>query len=329
MISILKMTSLKARLILGLLVMGFVVLAFDTASFAQSNRELRGRIDRMEKEIETLSRALFRGEQPENPSSFTPAANPQATAALEVRLSQLETELRNIRGTLEEQSFEMRQLKQELERFRGDVELRVEDLEKQSSANVPSQMGGAKYINRSGANLTGSNLQPAIGAVGDEGYSWNSNGTGNSTSDNSLGTLRQDESGAVITGHSDLAAATYENAFSLLKRERYEAAAKEFQSFLSNHSGHALAGNAQYWLGETYYVRGQFEQAARSFAEGYKKYPQNTKAADNLLKLGMSLAQLDKKDDACVALSQLEKDDFKGSQQVLRRAAQEKTRLSC
>ena len=50
-----------------------------------------------------------------------------------------------------------------------------------------------------------------------------------------------------------------------------------------------LAGNAQYWLGETYYVRKDYKNAAAAFAEGYQKYPKGPKAADDLLKLGMSL----------------------------------------
>ena len=65
-----------------------------------------------------------------------------------------------------------------------------------------------------------------------------------------------------------------------------------------------LAGNAQYWMGETYYVRGRYQDAAVTFAEGYQKYPTNSKAPDNLLKLGMSLGQLGKKADACVAFAQ-------------------------
>ena len=63
-----------------------------------------------------------------------------------------------------------------------------------------------------------------------------------------------------------------------------------------------LAGNAQYWLGETYYVRKDYENAATAFALGYQKYPKSAKAADDLLKLGMSLGNLGKKPDACTRL---------------------------
>ena len=67
-----------------------------------------------------------------------------------------------------------------------------------------------------------------------------------------------------------------------------------------------LAGNAQYWIGETYYVRGQYKNAADAFLKGYKKYKSSEKAPDTLLKLGMALAELGQKDAACSTLNELE-----------------------
>ena len=63
--------------------------------------------------------------------------------------------------------------------------------------------------------------------------------------------------------------------------------------------------NAQYWLGETYYVRGQYKNAADAFLKGYKKYKSGEKAPDTLLKLGMSLAELGQKDAACSTFNEL------------------------
>ena len=66
-----------------------------------------------------------------------------------------------------------------------------------------------------------------------------------------------------------------------------------------------------------------------TFAEGFQRYPDSTKAADNLLKLGMSLAQLNKKEDACGAFSELLKRYPDASGSVLQRASLERERLSC
>ncbi len=97
----------------------------------------------------------------------------------------------------------------------------------------------------------------------------------------------------------------YEKARSLLEQGDYAAAEHAFSAFLAAHAKDDLAGAAQYWLGVTFFVRGDHEKAASAFAKGYKTYPKSSKASDNLLKLAKSLAALDRKADACTALEQL------------------------
>ena len=90
-----------------------------------------------------------------------------------------------------------------------------------------------------------------------------------------------------------------------------------------------MAGNAQYWLGETYYVRAKYLEAATAFAEGYKRYPKSAKAADGLLKLGMSLARANQKQNACVALAQLDQAFPAPGAAIKAHAEAEKKRLGC
>jgi tol-pal system protein YbgF len=90
-----------------------------------------------------------------------------------------------------------------------------------------------------------------------------------------------------------------------------------------------MAGNAQYWLGETYYTRGRYAEAASAFAEGYKRYPKSSKAADELLKLGMALARANQKQNACIALTQLDHDFPAPGAAIKERASTEKKRLGC
>ena len=90
-----------------------------------------------------------------------------------------------------------------------------------------------------------------------------------------------------------------------------------------------MAGNAKYWLGETYYVRGNYQQAAVTFAEGFETYPDNPKAPDNLLMLGMSLASLGSKDDACNTVQVLQDRYADASATIIQRARQESQRIGC
>lgn len=96
----------------------------------------------------------------------------------------------------------------------------------------------------------------------------------------------------------------YERAYGYLLQKDYSTAESTFESFLKRHPSHQLAGNAQYWLGETFYVRGQYRPAAAAFLRGYKDYTKSQKAPESLLKLAMSLYRLGQKDAACSSFTE-------------------------
>ena len=121
----------------------------------------------------------------------------------------------------------------------------------------------------------------------------------------------------------------YNAAFGLLKQADYPAAEAALKTFVAEHPKDPLAGSAQYWLGETYYTRGRYAEAASAFAEGYKNYPRGTKAADDLLKLGMSLARANQKQSACVAFAQLDHDFPNPGSSIKEHSVAEKKRLGC
>ncbi|MFN3701047.1 MAG: tol-pal system protein YbgF [Alphaproteobacteria bacterium] len=286
-------------------------------AFAQ-NRDTNNRLSRIENELETLSRAIYRGEQPP-PGAFSGSGDTNTQARNEIRIQELETQVRNLNGRLEEQNFQIRQLTDSLERLSADIDIRFGEIQTQSGVgfgNVAPSSGTESRVTNSGANapLTASSSQQQ-----------------QSQSGGVLGTITERVQSDIPAGvpTNDSAAALYENAFSLLQSGNYAGAERDFEAFLRDHENHALAANAKYWLGETFYVRGDFERAARVFAEGYQKYPNGSKATDNLLKLGLSLASSGNATDACVALRQLQRDNPNGVGPVMRRAEQEIARLGC
>lgn len=121
----------------------------------------------------------------------------------------------------------------------------------------------------------------------------------------------------------------YEAAYDLLVKTKYAAAEKAFRSFLKDYPKSNLAGNANYWLGETYYVRGQYDVAVGVFSDGLTKYETSAKAPDNLLKLGMTMARLNKKTEACGFLTLLPEKFPKAADTLKKRAAAEARKLSC
>ena len=101
----------------------------------------------------------------------------------------------------------------------------------------------------------------------------------------------------------------YQAAFELLKEQRYEPAALAFQQFMVSFPDSQLADNAQYWLAETYYVTGQFEEALSQFQVVIGEYPDSRKIADALLKIGYCNYELERWDDARAALSRVQSEN--------------------
>ncbi|VAV90132.1 Cell division coordinator CpoB [hydrothermal vent metagenome] len=97
----------------------------------------------------------------------------------------------------------------------------------------------------------------------------------------------------------------YSYAQKLVTKGQYAKAEAALGEFLKRYPKAKLAGNAQYWLGQTYYVRKMYTRATRAFLEGYNSYPDSPKAPAFLLKIGMSLNAMGEKVDACDAYREL------------------------
>jgi tol-pal system protein YbgF len=97
----------------------------------------------------------------------------------------------------------------------------------------------------------------------------------------------------------------YQAAFDMISARRYEEAGAAFQTFLGQFPTSPLADNAQYWLAETYYVRGQFDTALPEFRKVLEQYPQSAKMPDALLKVGYCQVELGDRDAARTSLQEV------------------------
>jgi len=299
------------------------LLAFAPLAQAQAqNRDADARMERIENEIQTLSRAIFKGETP--PPGFGTGGDDATQANMLVRLDQIENDLRTITGKLEEQEYQLGRLK--------TLEDRLMMLENRGAA--PAVTGtaiqpyaGQPYTRPNTGSPTTTRIVTQTDAPIPEDNGFNMSDPNAAATVESVPTGQLGQMG--LAGTQDPATVEYEAAYALLRNQDYANAEIAFDNFIKANPGNTLVPNAMYWLGETHYVRGDFQKAAFVFAESYQKYPKNAKAPDNLLKLGMALAGMGKTQDACVALGQLKKEYPAGSVPVLTRGEQERERLGC
>lgn len=289
------------------------VLFHVSVAQAQSASE---RLDRIEKEVQTLNRQLYRGADGNARAAGDISGNGTSAANLQVRFSALEEELRQLRGQVEESRYQSEQTGRQLQLLQEDMEYRLTQLEQKSGLGV-----GA-------VPADGSATTPAESPAAQT-----ANGTApNGTAPASAGPASANapvvpsiEPAATAQNAKEL----YNLAIGLMNKAQYAEAEASFKQFIKGYPRDKLLGNAYYWLGETFYVREDYVQAADQFRQGFETMPEGVKAPDNLLKLAMSLAKLNKRREACVVLQQIQIKYKNGPDTVLGRAGREAENMSC
>lgn len=133
----------------------------------------------------------------------------------------------------------------------------------------------------------------------------------------------------VAASANSAANAAYLAAYGHLQSRDYRAAESSFLQFLASFPDDANAASAQYWLGETYFIQGQYRKAANAFLKGYRKNRSGSTAPDSLLRLGMALYQLGEKDASCATLSELTNKFPAAPPTIKKRAVAERRRAGC
>ncbi len=306
-------------------------------------RALMERMDRLQRDMDVMQRNLARGTVGGSSAapSVAPSAPPPpagvATSAFveqtESRVGRLEEQMRELTGKLEEANYRAAQIQQRLDKLVGDVDFRLTQLERGGAA--PAQSGDAAPAAQPAAP-TASNVQaPRGGANVAPGEARVLLVPGAPpAAPQSAAAPAATAAASAVSLPAGPPETQYEFAYGLYQqavqdRGDFGRAENALRQFIGAHGQHRLAGDAQYWLGETFYARRDWTAAAREFAAQFRTYPQNAKAPDSLLRLGQSLGQLNRKDDACGTLAELDRRYPNSSQTIKIAATRERQRLQC
>ncbi len=100
-------------------------------------------------------------------------------------------------------------------------------------------------------------------------------------------------------------AEAYEAAFNSFKEKKHKEAREKFTRFIKKFPKDGLAGNAHFWIGETYFAEKDFENAILAYETLIKNYPHNEKIPGALLKQGLSFMELGDKKTAKVIFEKI------------------------
>lgn len=255
--------------------------------------DLLDRLERIERNISDIQKGKF--------DSLDKSLSSGYISRNEKRIDQIETNLRQNFGTLEEIQNQINLIGEKLDLINEDFQSRVLKLEK--DLQVIKENKTTKKENKSSVDLSN--------------FSGNDRNVQKSIITNPQKNLSEQE-----------IKKKYENAIKLLWASKFEEAEVELVD-LKKFNPEDLMPNIQYWLGEVHYAQKKFEKAILEFGEGLQKYPDSIKGPDNMLKLGLSFANLKKKSEACNVFYELEVKYKSAPKNVLERANSEKKKLDC
>ena len=306
-----------------------IFIFFANISFAQQDKmnELLDKLEKIQKDIQTLEKAVYTKNV--NLPSDNILLNEALTKQLS-KISELEKQIQQMTQRYEENSYQLQQLTDKLNKVSNDNQLRLQQLENNKFASdkvsSPKQVIEEKKI--SPPKISNQNVLNK-----EEVEETNAN-EDNSLKDNSVNTEsvklkeKPNKAQAKILPIAS-AAERYKFAMNIMKAGDFEKAEIAFKEFVDAHAKHELAGSAQFWYGETFYIRQLYEDAAVAFLEGYQKYPNSPKAPENLLKLGVTLAELGETEQGCKMIANLKKAYPKTDASILQKSSYEKKRFNC
>ena len=336
---------IKLLLLLFLFSTVFVFTSFKDPYAANAGiQTLVDKLDRLEKDLNGLQKYIFKGKKIKQDSlelgKLPKEMGKSLTARYELKISELSDQIRKIRGSIEELEFRFIQVNERLDALNNYLVSNPDSLGIQSTKDPASQT----TFNNDTLNTSEDLADLPIDRT--QGYTSRQLG--------SLSTIQPNEDNMDVVilsdpdsqmkqlpGENNLSFEDqfsvesktpkqhYDLAISFIWKKDFDSAGKLLKDFLKRYPNNELSGNAKYWLGETHYAKKLYSQAAVIFAEGFQDYPDSKKAPDILLKLAMSLSQLEKKSEACKTFTILEAKFPNSPSHILERAIEEKSRNGC
>ena len=291
--------------------------------YADETDSILKQLQILQEDIKTLEKAVYSKDLNTTSNASLSGENSDVLTKHLLKLSELEEQFKMLTNNFEEINFKLDKLSNRITKVQTDNQMRFQDLE---SSTVKSTKKQKKLPGSGEAQDLGKTLEIEAG----ESETASAEQIQVTQSIESIGTVvteTPERTEKLLPDSSP--EKQYEFAVSFIKVGDYETAELALREFVDNNSEHRLAGNAQYWYGETFRVRQLYQDAATAYLDGYQKYPKSRKAPVNLLKLGVMLVQIGEKEQGCSMILGVKNQYPEANQSVIQKAEYEKKKFNC
>ena len=328
-----------------------VLSTFNTIPYAEEIPldKLLEKLETIESRIKVLEKATFNNTTSGQANNLSLDDYQSIIAKQSIQIAELQNEIQSLTAQIEEMIFTMQSTVNNFNTFKEDAEFRFTDLntkaeniekvQNNSKTQTLSVMQSEMFI----ANEEELDLEPkSLGTINMTSLPVEENSPFEVKIDNDaeeqqiINTISQDNIVSLgeqkiplsILPESD-EESQYEYAINLLKQGDYETAEKAFTEFISIGDDKNYLSNSHFWLAETYYVRENYKDAAKNYLSLYQTFPNANKAPDALLKLGISLVNMQQKEQGCMTFIQLQESYPEANPSIIDRSNLELKRNGC
>ncbi len=261
--------------------------------------------------------------------AFGVSASAQDAAEMLLRLDRLESENRRLNGQVEEMSFQLRRLEDQLKRAQADADLRFRDLEQGRGGNRTATPAPATQTPVPGRRQDAFDPGTNPGTPGAP----RPLGPGGTGDINAPLDVTRNPRAAVAplpqTGPSGDPRVDFEAARALFEQGSHAEAEGAFREFLRAHPRDRRVADATFFLGESFLGRTRYREAAEQYLNVTTKFSKSGRAPEAMLKLGIALRGLGAKSEACGTFEQLPSKYPNASAAIRAAVEREKVRAQC
>lgn len=252
-----------------------------------------------------------------------------------LRVGQLEEQVRQLNGMVEDLTFQILQMQEQLRRIREDNEFRFQELEQKQGGLPPSEnpiagvdtgdpdleilqsspdagetlvAGPAPEGGQADGNLLGTITFDSLGNVVDTALGKPLDLTGGLGAGESGQILGRDGAQQAALADQNLPGGEdqlYERGYRFVQGGDYVSGEQAFTAFSELYPDSARIADARFWLGESLLAQGKFEEAARVFLDAHTNWPDSRMGPQTLLKLGVTMAGMSQRELACATYAKV------------------------